>query len=143
MVGKIDSLSSEQKKRLLSRLKVAEGRTSKLQTINFDDLKGLPVFFECVSEARLIQTKHGEREVVDIRILQDIEPLKEGEEYSWFLVQTVVQSKIQAYKPLEGQRLCIIYLGKRRGQRYDYKDYWIGTEEEGRRLIEETLSEET
>lgn len=132
----------EKKAKLLRRLNELKGKPPSPPTINFTELEGLPVFLECISEARFVKTRHGDREAVDIRILRDVGSHKEGDDYTWWLTQTVVRSKIEFFKPLEGRRLCVICLGEREGQRYDYFDYYIDTEEEGWKLLEETFGEE-
>ena len=141
--GTLSEFTLEKRAKLLNYLKKQSGRSLSPPTIDFAELEGLPVFIGCVSEARSIKTKHGEREAVDIQILQDVGPLEEGTELTWWLTQAVVRSKIEAFKPLEGRRLCVICLGKRRGQRYEYVDYFIGTEAEGWKLLEETFGEES
>jgi hypothetical protein len=118
-----------------AREKQKSGR--ELPNIDFRDLIGAPVFLECVCNSRIVHTVHGERELAEVRILEDADTLKKGEEYTWWLTQKVVQTKIQEYKPLKGRKLCIVCLGEKRGHRFSYFDYYIGSEEEGRSILED------
>ena len=90
----------------------------------------MPVFIECFSEVRSVKTGRGTIEAVDVRILHDIGPLQEGDEYIWQLTVPAVQEKIEAFRPLLRQHLCVVYLGKMKGRIGEYVDYQIETEED-------------
>lgn len=108
-----------------------------LPNIDFRLLVGTPVFLECLGDSRFVHTVYGERELVEIQILESADILKAGEQYSMWLTQKVIQTKIQKFKPLQGKRLCVVCLGKKEGKRFTYMDYYIGSEEEGRSILKD------
>jgi len=107
-----------------------------LPNIDFRLLVGTPLFLECLGNSRFVHTVYGERELVEIQILEGADTLKAGEQYTWWF-QKVIQTKIQKFKPLQGKRLCVVCLGKKEGKRFTYIDYYVGSEEEGRSILKD------
>jgi hypothetical protein len=115
----------------------AQPSDSRVRNIDFGHLIGIPIFLICLGNSRLVHTMYGDRELVEIELLENAGDLQAGEHFAWWLTQRVVQTKIQRFKPLNGKKVCVVALGKKKGHRFAYFDYYIGSAEEGRAILDE------
>ena len=109
--------------------------------------EGVPIFFKTISESRIVGSQYGDREIVDVEIIEPLTVPENpvGTQLSMWLTQRVIVSKMKNFKNTNnvipaGLELCIVSLGKRRGgSGYQYEDYWIGKAEDAKLVLKDIL----
>ena len=57
---------------------------SRIPDIDFRQLIGISVFLKCLGDSRLVHTVYGDRELVEVQLLEDAGDLKAGEHFIWY-----------------------------------------------------------
>jgi len=107
--------------------------------------RNVPVFVKTVGKSRMTSTQYGEREIVNVEILEP-KTMKDnppGTRMTMWVTQEVFRTKMEPFRGPDGWippdvELCIVNIGETKGKRFSYQDYYIGTKEQGIKILEES-----
>lgn len=129
---------------IAKRFNAAAGEQTGLPSLKFK--QNLPVFIKTSAPSRMTKTQYGEREIIQVEIIEP-KTMREnppGTIMTMWITQEVFRTKLEVFRNKEGiipgdLKLCIVNLGKVKGKRFSYNDYYIGTAEQGKKILEDLI----
>jgi len=131
----------DNKEAIAKKFEKAAKESTGLPSLKFE--KHVPVFLKTVGKSRMTKSQYGEREIVTVEILEP-KTMKEnppGTRMTLWVTQEVFRTKIEPFRGPDGWipaevELCIVNTGEEQGKRFNYQNYWIGTAEQGLKILE-------
>lgn len=131
----------DNREKIAKKFRQAAAENTGLPSLKFQ--KDVPVFLKTTEKSRMTKTQYGEREIVTVEIIkpQTMEENPPGTRMTMWVTQEVFRTRMEPFRGPEGwipadTELCVMNLGKLRGKRFSYNDYYIGSAEQGRKLAE-------
>lgn len=129
----------DNKKKVAAAFKRAAEENTGLPSLSFPE--GTPVFLKTVENSRMTKTQYGEREVQVVEIIEPgyMEENPPGTKLTMWITQEVFRTKMEMFRTNNvipaGLELCIVNLGKLKGKKFSYNDYYVDTAERGKTII--------